>query len=350
MAKTTRKGNKNTRSRQRSGARRSNGARRGSRPAVQRKPSGEQREEESTASTQRSTADKPPKVHQTGEFTLLDSGNMQKLEQWGNYTLVRPAAQAIWSPRLPEAQWKQADAVYQRNSSGSGDWQWNNNIDRRFNILFSNLSFEVKLTDFGHTGVFAEQAANWDWLRDLIRTRMQRTNQANLHVLNLFAYTGGSTLAASQAGAHVVHVDAAKGVVDWARDNAAICHLDQRPIRWLVDDALKFLQREIRRNNRYQGIILDPPTFGRGPKGEVFKIENDLAELLDCCRQLLAHNALFLLYSCHTPGFTPLVMRNQLQEVIGDRPGTIEHGEMTIPDAQDRPLPSGTFARWSAPE
>lgn len=344
MAKTSKKGKRNSRSRQRTRSRR------GSRPARPRPPTTDAEDGESTVSTQRGAPDKPAKIHQTGEFALLDSGNMQKLERWGNYTLVRPAAQAIWSPRLPQGEWKQADAVYQRNSSGSGDWTWNSNIDRRFNILFSNLSFEVKLTDFGHTGVFAEQAANWDWLRDLIRTRMGRTNQANLHVLNLFAYTAGSTLAASQAGAHVVHVDAAKGVVDWARDNAALCHLEQRPIRWLVDDAIKFLQREIRRKNRYQAIILDPPTFGRGPKGEVFKIENDLAELLDCCRQLLAHNALFLLYSCHTPGFTPLVMRNQIMEVVGDRPGTVEHGEMTIPDAQDRPLPSGTYARWSAPE
>lgn len=338
MAKKLKKKNKSTKSRARTSPPR--------RAKTTNRPSNDN--EWSPASAARDA--RPTKLYQTGDFTLLDSGNMQKLEQWGNYTLVRPSPQAVWKPQLSEADWGRADAVYKRDSSGSGNWTWRNNIDRRFPILFGNLSFDVKLTDFGHTGVFAEQAANWEWLRNAIRTRMDATNQRNLHVLNLFAYTGGSTLAASQAGAHVVHVDAAKGVVDWARDNAKLCRLDQRPIRWLVDDALKFVNREIRRRNRYQAIILDPPTFGRGPKGEVFKIENDILELLDSCKTLLAPDALFMLYSCHTPGFTPLVLQNQLTNVIGTRDGEIEAGEMTIVDAQQRPLPSGAYARWLAAE
>jgi 23S rRNA (cytosine1962-C5)-methyltransferase len=284
-----------------------------------------------------------------GDYQLLDSGNTRKLEQIGPYLIVRPAPQAIWQPRLPQAAWQRADASYERDSTGGGSWQFRGAVKREFDILFNSLSLRIKLTDFGHLGLFPEQAANWDWLRDRIRHRLQHTNNRNLHVLNLFGYTGGSTLAASQAGAHVVHVDAAKGVVDWARRNADISRLQERPIRWLVDDALKFVKREARRSNRYQGIILDPPSFGRGPKGEVFKIEDDLLPLLEECRTLLADDPLFILYSGHTPGFTPLVMHNQLA-TISPKGGQIEHGEMVIVDQQGRPLPSGTFARWSHAE
>jgi 23S rRNA (cytosine1962-C5)-methyltransferase len=283
-------------------------------------------------------------------YLLLDSGDARKLERVGPYTLVRPAPQAIWRPRLPAAAWQRADAVYTRDASGSGAWEWNGKVKREFDVLFDRLSLRIKLTDFGHLGLFPEQAENWEWLRTVIRDRLHRTNQRNLHVLNLFAYTGGSTLAASQAGAHLVHLDAAKGVVDWARRNAEICHMTDRPIRWLVDDTLKFVRREARRNSRYQGIILDPPSFGRGPKGEVFKIEDDLLPLLEACAEILAPDALFVLYSCHTPGFTPLVLQNQLELLIGDRRGRSESGEMVITDQQGRALPSGTYARWLASE
>lgn len=285
-----------------------------------------------------------------GDYKLLDSGDLYKLEQVGPYVLQRPAAQAIWPPNLPKATWRSADATYERNQSGSGKWTWHNKVKREFDIVYDKLSMRVKLTNFGHLGLFPEQAHNWEWLRTLIRARLTATNGRNLHVLNLFAYTGGSTLAASQAGAHVVHVDAAKGVVDWARHNAASSAMQERPIRWLVDDALKIVKREARRNNRYQGIILDPPTFGRGPKGEVFKIEENLMPLLDACREILAPDALFVLYSCHTPGFTPLVLQNQLASFLDGRPGRIEAGEMVVLDQQARPLPSGTYARWQAGE
>lgn len=284
-----------------------------------------------------------------GDYQLLDSGNSRKLEQVGPYLMVRPAPQAIWEPKLPRSAWQRADASYERDSSGSGSWQFRGSVKREFDILYSNLSMRIKLTDFGHLGLFPEQGTNWDWLRDLIRRRQHQTKHRNLHVLNLFGYTGGSSLAASQAGAHVVHVDAAKGVVDWARRNAEISRLQDRPIRWLVDDALKFVKRETRRKNRYQGIILDPPSFGRGPKGEVFKIEDDLLPLLEEIQSLIADDALFILYSGHTPGFTPLVMYNQL-ETIAPKRGQLELGEMIVMDQQGRPLPSGTYARWSCLE
>lgn len=284
------------------------------------------------------------------EYVLLDSGNEMKLERIGEYTLVRPSPQAIWRPQLAASEWKRADAVYVRSSDSGGTWEWKRKVKREFDILYNGLSFNIRLTNFGHLGLFPEQAANWDWLRQIIHKRLVRTNYRNLHVLNLFAYTGGSTLACSQAGAHVTHVDAAKGAVDWARKNAQQCRLDERPIRWLVDDAFKYVEREVRRNHTYQGIILDPPSFGRGPKGEVFKIENDLMPLLEACQALLSKDALFLLYSCHTPGFTPITLENQLAAVVAKQQGTLESGEMTVAEPNGRRLPSGTYARWVAGE
>lgn len=285
-----------------------------------------------------------------GGYELLDSGNMRKLEAIGPYRIIRPSPQAIWSPRLSQSEWEKADAVFRRNESGDGHWEWRTKVEREFDLLYNHLFLHVQLTNFGHMGLFAEQANNWDWLREKIRSRLAATNNRNLHVLNLFAYTGGSTLAASQAGAHVVHLDASKNVVDWARKNARLCHLDQRPIRWIVDDALKFAKREIRRGNKYQGIILDPPSFGRGPKGEVFKIEKHLPQLFESVNGLLANDPLFVLYSCHTPGFTPITMENQLTPVVSKLPGQVESGEMTIQDRSQRQLPSGAFARWVAIE
>ncbi len=280
------------------------------------------------------------------DYQLLDSGNMQKLERVGPYLLVRPSPQAIWSPRMHETEWAKADGVYHRSSEGGGHWAWRGKVKREFDLLYNTLAFEIHLTNFGHMGLFPEQAENWDWMRAKIRTRMAKTGDRNLHVLNLFAYTGGSTLAASQAGAHLVHLDAAKNVVDWARKNAQLCALQDRPIRWIVDDALKYIKREQKRSQRYQAIILDPPSFGRGPQGEVFKIEKDIVPLLEACHELLAEDALFVLYSCHTPGFTPQTLANQLEEMMGTH-GEIEAGEMTVEEKSGRSLPSGAYARWS---
>jgi 23S rRNA (cytosine1962-C5)-methyltransferase len=288
------------------------------------------------------------------DYQLLDSGNMRKLERIGPYLLVRPSMQAVWQPRLIDSDWQRADGVYERGATEDGGrWTFHRKVNREFDVLYGDLQFHIKLTNFGHMGLFAEQLDNWNWMRDAIRARMKRTNDRNLHVLNLFGYTGGSTLACSQAGAHCVHVDAAKGVVDWARQNAELSGLHERPIRWIVDDAVKFVKREERRGHTYQAIILDPPSFGRGPKGEVFKIEDDLTPLLQACRSLLADDALFVLYSCHTPGFTPITMRNQLDIMVSGKRGAVETGEMTVLEQQPDPsrarlLPSGVYARWLA--
>jgi 23S rRNA (cytosine1962-C5)-methyltransferase len=290
------------------------------------------------------------------DYELLDSGNMKKLERLGPYILVRPSLQAVWEPSLAESEWRRADGVYTRDTGeDGGKWTFYRKVQREYDVIYGSLHFHIKLTNFGHMGLFAEQVENWDWMRQSIAKRMKATNDRNLHVLNLFAYTGGSTLACSQAGAHMVHVDAAKGVVDWARKNAELSGLSDRPIRWIVDDAMKFVKREERRNHTYQGIIFDPPSFGRGPQGEVFKIEDDLIPLLQSCRVLLAKDALFLLYSCHTPGFTPITLQNQLDIVVGGRGGSMEAGEMVIPEqehpaAESRLLPSGVVARWLADE
>ncbi len=277
-------------------------------------------------------------------YQLLDSGNFEKLEQVGRYRLIRPSPQAIWQPRRPKL-WRTADAHYRRSRSGGGSWSFKQKLPEQWHIQYGGLTLKIKLTNFGHLGVFAEQAENWRW----IAAQIAKSKRKPVRVLNTFAYTGGSSLAAAQAGAEVAHVDAARGIVSWARENATLSGLDDRPIRWLVDDVGKFVAREIRRGHKYDGIILDPPSFGRGKKGEVWKFENDLPKLLEMCRQILSPTPLFVLLSAHTPGFTPLALENLLGDMMRGFGGTLSHLEMTIPEADgSRRLPSGTMARWTA--
>ncbi len=278
-----------------------------------------------------------------GTYRLLDTGDELRLEEVGPLRLVRQGLAAVWPPRLAPAEWERADAVHHRSDKGGGRWEWRRSAPREFPIAYGGLRFHVRLTDFGHLGLFPEQAENWAWLRQALK-RLARGGRPR--VLNLFAYTGGSTLASARAGAALVHVDAARGVVEWARENARLNGLGEHPIRWIVDDALKFVRREGRRGNRYQGIVLDPPTFGRGPKGQVFKIENDLVPLLEACAQILDDGPAFVLLSCHTPGFTPTTLGNLLEAAVPRRPDRIETGEMLVRDETGRPLPSGTYARW----
>lgn len=277
-------------------------------------------------------------------YELLDSGDQTKLERFGEYVLSRPAPQAIWSRRLPSRVWTEADATFTRSPSGGGSWHRRRPLPQSWVLELGGLSLKIKPTDFGHLGVFPEQRPNWDWIARVIGKA-----PGPVSVLNLFAYTGGSTLVAAAAGATVCHLDSSRGVVAWARENAALSDLAGRPVRWIVDDVTKFIRREGRRGRCYDAIILDPPSFGRGPKGEVWKIEHELPGLLHACRALLGDQPLFVLLSCHSPGFTPLVLRNLLAEMMAGAGGWLDAAEMALAESDgERSLPSGSFSRWVA--
>ena len=279
----------------------------------------------------------------TAGYQLLDSGMGNKLECVGPYLLARPSPQAVWSPSLSKERWQEADAVYIRSSTGGGKWDFKRPLPEKWEIEYGGFRFAVKLTGFGHLGLFPEQRESWEWISKKVKTAKKE-----ITVLNLFAYTGASTLAAASAGASVCHLDASKGVVDWGRENAALSGLSGQSIRWIVDDANKFIGKEIRRGRKYDALILDPPSFGRGAKGEVWKIEDDLSKLLHICRELLSDNPLFIFLSCHSPGFTPLVLQNLLAEMMKHTKGKLSCGEMMITEAESgRPLPCGSYVRWS---
>ncbi len=274
------------------------------------------------------------------QYQLLDSGGMQKLEQFGPFRIVRPCSQAMWHPKLSSDEWKMADAHFSRD--GGNTWKLNQKLPKEWTAEIQGIRFKIAPTDFGHLGVFPEHSLLWKEMTDLIQA--QKTPP---HVLNLFAYSGGATLAAAKAGAKVCHLDASKGMVSWARENAAINELQSAPIRWIVDDVLKFLKRECKRGVRYDGIILDPPSFGRGANGEVFKIERDVHEILKLCNELLSVNPLFVFFTTHTPGMTPLVMGYLLEQMMAKKKGVITSGEMIIPAENGCALPSGSYARWT---
>lgn len=267
------------------------------------------------------------------EYQLLDSGDGLKFERFGPYSLIRPASQAVWKPQLSKKEWDKSDALFTREESN----QWVKPINQEWRLKIADITFRLNATDFGHLGVFPEQQDFWIWI--------QENTKPNMRVLNLFAYSGGSTLAAAKAGAQVTHLDSSKGMVAWARENAALNQLEKAPIRWIVDDAIKFIKREIKRENLYDAIILDPPSFGRGAQGEVFKIDEQVHNLLTLCTSLLTPEARYILFSCHTPGYTPLIMHNLLKQTAPQ--GKIDAGEMILKGNENvLPLPSGTFARW----
>lgn len=262
-------------------------------------------------------------------YQLLDSGDGQKLERFGEYTLLRPCAQAVWRPSLKQT----ADAVFNRDEK----WVFHKKLPKTWTVMHGGVEFKIDPTEFGHLGLFPEHADLWEGMRPLIKKGSR--------VLNLFAYSGGVTLAAAQEGAEVCHLDASKGMVEWARENATLNRLQKAPIRWIVDDAIKFLKREKKRESFYDGIVLDPPTFGRGSQGEVFKIERDIMPLLELCSELLTKKPLFVIFSCHTPGFTPLCMRHLLGQTMPK--GQIEVGEMALYSPEAMAIPSGSFAKWT---
>lgn len=275
-------------------------------------------------------------------YALLDSGDGKKLERFGPYTMVRPAGQAIWTPTLPKKEWDKADARFTREE----ECQWLKKISGEWFVEIKGIRFQLSTTDFGHLGIFPEQKEQWLWMQSQIKKAGEKRSKP-VKVLNLFAYSGGATLFTVAAGAEVCHLDASKGMVSWARENATLNGFDKKPIRWIVDDVRKFLLREHKRDSKYDAIILDPPTYGRGSKGEVFKFERDLPELMEQCRNLLSEDPLFLVLSCHTPTITPVGLENVLRQVMAGVEGKIEHGELLLEGSKDvLPLPSGIYARW----
>lgn len=277
------------------------------------------------------------------DYELLDTSDGEKLERWGKYILIRPDPQVIWTNVKKHPAWKTADGIYNRSSSGGGSWI-KKKMPESWNIKYRELGFVIKPMGFKHTGLFPEQAANWDWFSELIK----KTDRP-IKVLNLFAYTGGATVAAAAAGASVCHVDASKGMVSQAKENAALCGLSNAPIRYIVDDCKKFVEREIRRGNKYDGIIMDPPSYGRGPSGEVWKIEDNINEFVELTSKLLSDEPLFFLINSYTTGLSPLTMKYILDVHVTSRYGGIsESGELGIKVSQTGGfLPCGSSARWN---
>lgn len=278
------------------------------------------------------------------DYEVLDTSSGEKLERWGDYLLVRPDPQVLWNTPRTHTGWKKRNGHYHRSSKGGGEWEFHG-LPEEWQISYAPLKlfFRLKPFSFKHTGLFPEQAANWDWFYALIKAAGRPVK-----VLNLFAYTGGATLAAARAGALVTHVDASKGMVAWAKENAAVSGLSDAPIRWLVDDCVKFVEREIRRGNRYDAIIMDPPSYGRGPKGEIWKMEDSIFSFIELTGSLLSDDPLFFLINSYTTGLQPAVLSYMMQTVLTPRlGGTVEADEVGLPvTGSGLVLPCGASGRW----
>lgn len=282
------------------------------------------------------------------DYELLDAGDGMKLERWKNVILSRPDPQAIWKPVKPEL-WQHANAKYNRSKTGGGAWRFYKNLPPKWTVAYDNLCFYIEPTGFKHTGLFPEQAANWDWMRTMIANKIQ--TGGSVKVLNLFGYTGGATVACASAGAEVCHVDASKGMVSRARENAELSGLSGSVIRYIVDDAFKFVSREIRRGSTYDAIIMDPPSYGRGPGGEIWKLEDNLYDFTGECMRLLSKNPLFFLLNSYTTGFSSAVTANIIQMHTEEtRRGHIDHGDILLPISSmaETYLPCGSYAAWKS--
>lgn len=276
------------------------------------------------------------------DYEILDCSGGEKLERWGNYILVRPDPQVIWNTPKSLPQWNKMNGHYHRSAKGGGEWEFFD-LPEQWSVSYKTLTFNLKPFSFKHTGLFPEQAVNWDWFSDRIKNAGRPVK-----VLNLFAYTGGATLAAAAAGAQVTHVDASKGMVNWARENARSSGLEEAPVRWLVDDCVKFVEREIRRGNKYDGIIMDPPSYGRGPKGEIWKIEDSIHNFVTLCSRILSEDALFFLINSYTTGLAPSVLTYMMSVEIANRfGGQVEASEIGLPvSSNGLVLPCGASGRW----
>ncbi len=278
------------------------------------------------------------------DFEVLDTGNGEKLERWGSYVLARPDPQTIWPPALPKTEWQEAHAHYSRSERGGGAWAFRRPLPEEWTVAYRDLSFYVRPTGFKHTGLFPEQAVNWDRMRTLIENR-----NGPVRVLNLFGYTGGATVACAASGAHVTHVDAAKGMVQWAKRNRELCGLPEDRFRFIVEDANAFVQREHRRGSRYDAVLMDPPSYGRGPSGEIWKLENELYPLVSACAGLLSDRPLFFFINSYTTGLQPAVLSNILEKTVRSRfGGRIDAQEVCLPVRSGGVLPCGATGRWES--
>ena len=277
------------------------------------------------------------------DYKILDMADGQKLEKWGDIILSRPDPQIIWKDKSYPEKWKNINATYHRSKTGGGAWEYNKKVPQQWQIKYKELTFNIKPMGFKHTGLFPEQAINWDWMMDKIRN-----SNREIKVLNLFAYTGGATVACAAVGASVCHVDSSKGMVTWAKENISSSGLSEKPVRYIVDDVVKFVNREIRRANKYDAIIMDPPSYGRGANGEVWQFENNIYDLVELCKKVFSENPLFFLINSYTTGISSKVLENILNLTVGKNyKGKVSSGEIGLPMEDSKLiLPCGIFGRW----
>ena len=283
------------------------------------------------------------------DYEVIDCSGGEKLERWGRYILLRPDPQVIWDTPKKGTEWNKLNAHYHRSAKGGGEWEFFS-LPEQWSISYKNLKFNLKPFSFKHTGLFPEQAVNWDWMRSLLASVKKSEPEKPIKILNLFAYTGGATIACASAGASVTHVDASKGMVGWAKENAALSGLGEAPIRYIVDDCKKFVEREIRRESFYDGIIMDPPSYGRGPKGEIWKLEESLYPFVELCAGVLSKKPLFVLINSYTTGLQPAVLSYLLNTLVAKRfGGSVEAEEIGLPVRESGlVLPCGASGRWFA--
>ena len=279
------------------------------------------------------------------DYKILDMANGQKLEKWGNIILSRPDPQIIWKEKTFPEKWKNVNATYHRSKTGGGSWEYNKKVPEQWQIKYKELTFNIKPMGFKHTGLFPEQAVNWDWMIQKIKN-----SKREIKVLNLFAYTGGATVACSYAGASVCHIDSSKGMVSWAKENVTSSGLSERPVRYIVDDVVKFVNREIRRGNKYDAIIMDPPSYGRGANGEVWQFENNIYDLVELCTKVLSEQPLFFLINSYTTGISSKVLENILYLTVSKKyKGNVSSGEVGLPMENSKlVLPCGIYGRWES--
>ena len=280
------------------------------------------------------------------EYKILDMAEGQKLEKWGNVILSRPDPQIIWKQKTFPNKWKEINGEYHRSKTGGGSWEFKKKMPNQWQIHYKNLTFNIKPMGFKHTGLFPEQAVNWDWMINKIKN--EKKNNREIKVLNLFAYTGGATVACLSAGASVCHVDSSKGMTTWAKENVISSGLEKRPVRYIIDDVVKFVNREIRRGNKYDAIIMDPPSYGRGAKGEVWQFENNIYDLVELCTEILSDKPIFFLINSYTTGISSQVLKNILELTVERKhKGKIEAGEIGLSMENSKLLlPCGIYGRW----